>query len=98
MSSVYRSVGTAPNDLAIAAEPRLVVYGVSVAESAASAAVASVEFKNGVDGTAPTLLEVTVPASSTHSIYFESGIPFPDGVTVERIAGDTSVTILYRNT
>lgn len=88
---------TADVDLAVAADAGLVLMGFCVAETAASPAVAEVYIINGADGDGDVVAPVFCAASATHSQWFgPAGIACPNGITIERIAGETSVTVWYR--
>lgn len=88
---------TADDDLAVAADPTLVLLGYVVSETAASPAVAEVLIIHGADGDGDVVAPVFCAASATHQFAFpEGGIPCPNGLTIERIAGETSVALYYR--
>jgi hypothetical protein len=87
---------TADVDAAVAANDRLVLMGVVVAETAATPGVAEVVIINGADGDGAPVVPVFCAASATHGFWFDSGLHCPAGITIERISGETSVTVYYR--
>jgi hypothetical protein len=94
---VVSADATADVDLAVAADDQLVIMGYCIAETAAVPAVAEVQIINGADGTGQIVAPVFCAASATHNAWFgPQGIPARDGITIERIAGTTSVSVYYK--
>lgn len=95
---VARSLNaTADVDAAVAANDKLVLMGYVMSETAGTPAPAEVQLINGADGDGDVVAPVQFAASATHYAWFPNGIPCPDGITIERIAGETSVCVYYRN-
>lgn len=94
---VYHDVGTDDDDLAVAASAGLELLGYIIAETASSPAVAETQLINGVDGDGIKVTQVFNAASATHQFTYPVPIPCPLGITVERIAGETAVTLFYRD-
>lgn len=90
------AAGTADAEAAVAANTHLKLYGFSVAETAASAAVAEVIILHGATQAAGTqvVAPVNLAADGFGQFSFNFGIPCPNGITIDRVAGNTTL-VLY---
>lgn len=70
------------------------LLGVNVAESAGTAAAATIALHDGSDANAPERLRIEVGADGSKEAWFgPQGIRFTDGVFLERVAGETTVNV-----
>ena len=69
------------------------VYGYSIRDNAATAAVATVVLRDGTSSSAPAVAFIELPADGSRSERLP-GLQFQNGVFVDRAAG-TSEIILY---
>lgn len=78
---------------AIAVTARLM--GVSVGESAGAPAVATVLIRRG-SSTGPEVARFELAANASETVWFgPGGIYCPDGIYIDRTAGETVVTVYY---
>ena len=86
--------GTGDNAI-VAARWNLKLWGFTVAETASSAAAAEVAIRHGTAATAPLLAaRMNLDANGFDGWWFGQGIDCPDGIFIDRIAGNTEV-VLY---
>jgi hypothetical protein len=96
-TATHAAAGTGDVDLAVAADAGLVLMGYTIREAAGSPAIASVQIINGVDGSGAVVAEIAVLASDSKHVWFgENGVACPLGITIERLAGSTAVTVFHR--
>lgn len=69
-------------------------HGFSAAENAGTPAVASFHLENGIAAALGAIVEtVSLGASVSRSNFIPQGIPCPDGIFLDRIAGTTIVVV-----
>lgn len=92
---VVVAAGTGDNAI-VAARLGLRLMGLSVAETASSAAVASVDIRHGDSATDPILVPVmNCEADGFDTFWFgHHGIDCPDGIFINRVTGNTTL-VLY---
>ena len=79
------------------AQPGLRLLGYCINESAGTPAAARVSILNGAAAGAPEVSDERLAASGQVFRWFgDSGIACPDGIFVDRTAGNTKLTIYYR--
>jgi hypothetical protein len=91
----YTSAAATADEALVPAHPMLKMVGYAVAESAASAAVAEVIIRHGTSASAPNL---TPPINLIADGYgsFQCYVHCPDGVYIDRVGGNTTVTVYVR--
>lgn len=82
--------GTA--DIAFAAG-RGKLFGFAARESAGSAAVATFIIRDGTSASGILLIPVELAANTSTSQYFSEPIEFDTGLFLDRVAGETEVTV-----
>lgn len=91
------ATGTA-DAVGVAAATGLRLLGYSVRESAGSAAVASLNLRNGGDATGAIIAVEELAADAQKTVWFgPQGIACPLGIFVDRVAGETQI-VLYHKT
>jgi len=87
---------TADVDAAVAANGALRIYGYSCRESAGSAAAATFRIIHGATGASGAVIEtVELSANESRGELWEKGIPCPNGISIDHIAGTVDVHIRY---
>lgn len=79
----------------IAADPRLKLWGFTVAETASSAVAAEVAIRHGTSSSDPLLAaRMNLDANGFDGWWFGQGISCANGIFIDRIAGTTEL-VLY---
>jgi hypothetical protein len=79
---------------AVAAAANLRLMGFTVRESAGTPAVATLAIRHGTVATDTIIAPVSLIASDTKTAWFgPQGIPCASGIYVDRIAGNTTITL-----
>lgn len=87
---------TADQNAVIAANGALRCYGYSCRESAATAAAATFRLVHSDVATGTTIIEVVeLAANESRSEVWPIGIPCPNGISIDWIAGTVDVHIRY---
>ena len=89
---------TADVDAAIAAATGLRLMGYAIRENAGSAAVATVRIVHGaVAATGDAVIPIELAANGSETKWFgDTGIAFPNGISIEHIAGSVECTLFYK--
>lgn len=81
----------------IAAQAGLRLMGFSVTEDAAAAAAAEIILRHGTAATDAELFGINLIANESKQMFFEAGgIATAGGIFVDRVAGQTKLTIYYK--
>lgn len=93
--AVPTPVATGTGDAAaVAAATGLRLMGYAVRESAGAPAVAALNLRHGTLATDPLLVPVELAANGADKQWFgPAGIHCPSGIFVDRVAGETELTI-----
>ncbi len=87
---------TADDEAAIAANKNLRLVGWSIRESKSAAAVATVTIQHGATQAAGTsLYHIELAADKSNEEWLWPGIPVPNGLTLDHIAGEVDVVLFY---
>ena len=92
--------GTGDSDAAVVAAPFLRLLGFTILESAGVAAVASVKIVHGATAAGGAdVFEFNLAADGSVSEWFGPiGIKFPDGISIDRTAGETKLALFVDQT
>lgn len=78
----------------IAGQANLRLLGFSINESAATAAAASLILRHGAAATDPEIMDLTLAADGQTDRWFgPDGISIPNGLFVDRVSGETKLTL-----
>lgn len=94
INAVLAAAGTADVEAMVAAHATLRLCGLSVAETAATAAAAEIIMLHGATQAAGVIVvaPINVGADGFGVFWFENGgIPCPNGITLDRVSGTTTV-------
>lgn len=97
MGPVLVASGTADSDAAVAAHTFLRLVGVAISETGAAAADAEVQIVHGATVSGGTVVVPPINLVGNEFKYMEfgnGGIPCPNGISVDRVAGTTTL-VLY---
>ena len=88
-------VATGTGDVqGVAATAGLRLMGYAVRESAGAPAVAALNLRHGDDATDPLLIPIELAANGSDNQWFgPAGVHCPSGIFVDRVAGETELTI-----
>ena len=84
-------------DAAVAAVAGLRLMGYAIRESAGSEAVATVIIVHGATGAAAAkVVPIELAASNSKHEWFGDGIPMPNGISIDVVAGTVDLTLFYK--
>ena len=91
---------TADADAAVAAATDLRLMGWQARESDGTPAVATFEIVHGADGSADdAVIPVELAANQSKGAWYgPQGLDFPDGISIDHIAGTFDVTLFFLRT
>ena len=72
------------------------VSGLSARESGTVATAASFVLRNGTTATAPAVIFVELAADGATNLNYADPIRFPDGIFLDRVSGETQVTVFVK--